>query len=561
MIHKSEKKVMKEINLFREEYEEDVKYIEEELQKIQEKNNTLESKLQDMNLKFVETEELQQFKNSLNVMQEYINTEYGFFSKQRYSDDLNDVYAKINSVLEKVKKHRDKQKILKVSQIENKDRIVEKGKFFESEFERLWEFAKKFVDYDDIKELENKTLPYMEKIESDLNFLRDRLSPSAFLDNEKLTQNPKKYIESAFSKYKDQFEEKLNVQINQITKLEESLDIVCHKLNNDISIGFKKVAEQFPIRQRSPFLNEETLKRLISEKADKIEVTNVQNSKTSKLETFSLTKRISEIREQLSFVTIIFSEILSLSVSQMNENPITKHKKKMYLLNQLNLISKWIINSAEGTKSQESIPKDLKDLHNFAFLLKAKHNASPSVQEIRQFYKNDPLSVSTSTNTQTNLQFAGAGVNASVHVLQNPPISKSLNSTATAITPINTANMLGSLKSKSNFVHMARVHLPILPLKSASNVIPHNTSTGSNVKERFNSPGAASKGGGNAITTRSGFSIEKDSNVFRTARYAHSSHSPTHFIPTTPFKNEDINKSIIIHSRTQRRNQKSQRSK
>ena len=174
MIHKSEKKVMKEINLFREEYEEDVKYIEEELQKIQEKNNTLESKLQDMNLKFVETEELQQFKNSLNVVQEYINTEYGFFSKQRYSDDLNDVYAKINSVLEKVKKHRDKQKILKVSQIENKDRIVEKGKFFESEFERLWEFAKKFVDYDDIKELENKTLPYMEKIESDLNFLKDR---------------------------------------------------------------------------------------------------------------------------------------------------------------------------------------------------------------------------------------------------------------------------------------------------------------------------------------------------------------------------------------------------
>jgi hypothetical protein len=109
MIHKSEKKVMKEINLFREEYEEDVKYIEEELQKIQEKNNTLESKLQDMNLKFVETEELQQFKNSLNVVQEYINTEYGFFSKQRYSDDLNDVYAKINSVLEKVKKPRDKQ--------------------------------------------------------------------------------------------------------------------------------------------------------------------------------------------------------------------------------------------------------------------------------------------------------------------------------------------------------------------------------------------------------------------------------------------------------------------
>jgi hypothetical protein len=138
----------------------------------------------------------------------------------------------------------------------------------------------------------------------------------------------------------------------------------------------------------------------------------------------------------------------------------------MYLLNQLNLISKWIINSAEGTKSQESIPKDLKDLHNFAFLLKAKHNASPSVQEIRQFYKNDLLSFSTSTNKRTNLQFAGAAVNASVHVLQNPPIS-SLNYTATAITPNNTANMLISLKYKSNFVHIARVHLP---LKSASNL-------------------------------------------------------------------------------------------
>lgn len=91
------------------------------------------------------------------------------------------------------------------------------------------------------------------------------------------------------------------------------------------------------------------LQRLIHSKASAADLEKLSETKTNKVDTEVLMESLCTIHKMLQQGFVLINDSLKSTIDNPTETAISKENKQKYLLNQMTVLIKWILNYNPGT--------------------------------------------------------------------------------------------------------------------------------------------------------------------------------------------------------------------